>query len=52
VHFLMLIITATIFTVGVIFFIIDFFRYSPRFEEIDEESPALRTTGETATQGT
>ena len=52
VHFLMLIITATIFTVGVIFFIIDFFRYSPRFEAIDEESPALRITGETATQGT
>jgi nitric oxide reductase subunit B len=52
VHFLMLVITATIFTVGVIFFIIDFFRYAPRFEAIEEESPALRTSGETATQGT
>jgi len=52
VHFLMLIITATIFTVGVIFFIVDFFRYSPRFEVIDQESPPRRTTGEAATQGT
>ncbi|MDQ9171229.1 cbb3-type cytochrome c oxidase subunit I [Oxalobacteraceae bacterium R-40] len=32
VHFVMLIATASLFAVGVILFIIDFFRYAPRFE--------------------
>ncbi|MGV3740981.1 MAG: nitric-oxide reductase large subunit, partial [Burkholderiaceae bacterium] len=32
VHFLMLIATASVFASGVILFIIDFFRYAPRFE--------------------
>ena len=36
VHFLMLILTATIFAVGVALFIYDFFRYRPRFEVVDE----------------
>jgi nitric oxide reductase subunit B len=56
VHFLMLIITATIFTVGVIFFIVDFFRYPPRFEPSEEaakdETSNLRRPGESAIQGT
>jgi nitric oxide reductase subunit B len=52
VHFLMLIITATIFTIGVIFFIVDFFRYPPRFETVDEETPGLRQPGETVPQST
>lgn len=32
IHFVMLIITASIFAVGVALFIVDFFRYAPRFE--------------------
>lgn len=36
VHFLMLIMTASIFTVGVALFIYDFFRYRPHFEASDE----------------
>jgi nitric oxide reductase subunit B len=32
VHFLMLVATASIFATGVILFILDFFRYAPRFE--------------------
>lgn len=38
VHFLMLIATASIFAVGVILFIIDFFRYAPRFEVATDTS--------------
>jgi nitric oxide reductase subunit B len=32
VHFLMLIVTATVFAVGVALFIYDFFRYAPRLD--------------------
>jgi nitric oxide reductase subunit B len=32
VHFLMLIATSSLFAIGVILFIVDFFRYAPRFE--------------------
>ena len=39
VHFLMLILTASVFAVGVALFIIDFFRYAPRFQVIDEVQP-------------
>lgn len=39
VHFLMLIVTATIFTMGVGLFIYDFFRYAPRFERSGDEQP-------------
>jgi len=38
VHFLMLILTSSIFTVGVGLFIYDFFRYRPRFEVATESS--------------
>ena len=37
VHFVMLIITASIFTVGVALFIIDFFRFAPRLEPLGAE---------------
>src|SRR5690606_14493858 len=37
IHFVMLIITASIFATGVLLFIYDFFRQAPRFEPIDEE---------------
>lgn len=37
VHFVMLIITASIFTVGVALFIIDFFRFAPRLEPLRAE---------------
>jgi nitric oxide reductase subunit B len=37
VHFLMLIATATLFTVGVALFILDFFRHAPRFEVVDDD---------------
>ena len=37
VHFVMLIITASIFTVGVALFIIDFFRFAPRLEPLRPE---------------
>ncbi len=39
VHFIMLIITSSVFAIGVMLFIWDFFRYAPRFEpkpEVDE----------------
>lgn len=36
VHFLMLVATASIFTVGVALFIYDFFRYPPRLEVSEE----------------
>ena len=36
VHFLMLVATASLFTVGVMLFIVDFFRYAPRFEASDD----------------
>jgi nitric oxide reductase subunit B len=36
VHFLMLIATSSLFAIGVILFIVDFFRYAPRFELITE----------------
>jgi len=38
VHFLMLIATASIFTVGVGLFVWDFFRFRPRFEIISEDA--------------
>ncbi len=42
VHFLMLLATASLFSVGVGLFIFDFFRYAPRFEVSDEKQPMLR----------
>lgn len=45
VHFLMLVATASVFTVGVMLFIIDFFRHAPRFEvthEPDAVAPPVR----------
>jgi nitric oxide reductase subunit B len=43
VHFLMLLATASVFTVGVGLFIFEFFRYAPRFEVSSEKEPALGT---------
>jgi nitric oxide reductase subunit B len=40
VHFLMLVATASLFTVGVMLFIVDFFRHAPRFE-ITEQPDAV-----------
>ena len=42
VHFVMLIITASIFAVGVALFIIDFFRHAPSFEVANEAEPPLQ----------
>ena len=42
VHFLMLVTTASLFTIGVGLFIFDFFRYAPRFEITPENEPTLR----------
>ncbi len=42
VHFLMLILTAAIFTVGVALFIYEFFRYAPKFEVVSDEDPNRR----------
>lgn len=42
VHFLMLVTTASLFTIGVGLFIFDFFRYAPRFEITPEKEPTLR----------
>src|SRR5690606_5385141 len=44
VHFLMLILTASIFTVGVGLFIYDFFRRIPRFEPEAEIEPTTEGT--------
>jgi nitric oxide reductase subunit B len=41
VHFLMLVATASLFTVGVILFIVDFFRYAPVFEVRQEPQPRV-----------
>ena len=41
IHFVMLIITASIFAIGVALFIIDFFRYRPVFEVSNEPEPGL-----------
>ncbi len=41
VHFLMLVATASLFAVGVMLFIIDFFRYAPRFEVTHEAEPVV-----------
>jgi nitric oxide reductase subunit B len=43
VHFLMLLATASLFSVGVGLFIFDFFRHAPRFEVSGENEPALRS---------
>ena len=42
IHFVMLIITASIFAIGVALFIIDFFRYSPQFEVVNDPEPTLK----------
>ena len=44
VHFLMLVCTASLFTVGVGLFIYDFFRYPPRFEPAAEPVTGARAT--------
>lgn len=43
VHFLMLIGTASLFALGVALFIIDFFRYAPRFEVVKDEGERIPT---------
>ena len=42
IHFVMLIITGSIFAIGVALFIIDFFRYSPQFEVVNDPEPTLK----------
>ena len=42
IHFVMLIVTASIFAIGVALFIIDFFRYAPHFEVAKKQSPELQ----------
>ena len=42
VHFVMLMATASVFTVGVALFIWDFFRHRPHFEVVDEEAQVAR----------
>ncbi|HJV87398.1 MAG TPA: cbb3-type cytochrome c oxidase subunit I [Noviherbaspirillum sp.] len=51
VHFLMLIVTASLFTIGVALFIWDFFRYAPRLEpsEAVEPEPVIPGRAGTAT---
>ncbi len=44
VHFVMLMATASLFTVGVALFIWDFFRYRPRFEVVAEDAGAVPET--------
>ena len=41
VHFLMLLATAGVFTIGVGLFIWDFFRYRPRFEVVADAAEAV-----------
>jgi len=36
IHFVMLVITASVFAIGVLLFIYDFFRQAPRMEPVDE----------------
>jgi nitric oxide reductase subunit B len=49
VHFLMLIATASVFAAGVILFIVDFFRYAPRFElNMDGETIPHKGSGAVA----
>ena len=42
IHFVMLVITGSIFAIGVALFIIDFFRFAPRFEVTTDAEPALK----------
>ena len=42
IHFVMLVITASIFAIGVALFIIDFFRHPPYFEVSSEPEPGLQ----------
>ena len=42
IHFVMLVITGSIFAIGVALFIIDFFRYLPRFEVTSDAEPVLK----------
>ena len=42
IHFVMLVVTGSIFAIGVALFIIDFFRYAPRFEVTTDAEPALK----------
>ena len=42
IHFVMLIITASIFTIGVALFIIDFFRYRPHFEVLADPDSGMQ----------
>ena len=42
IHFVMLVITASIFAIGVALFIIDFFRHPPHFEVSSEPEPGLQ----------
>ena len=42
IHFVMLVITGSIFAIGVALFIVDFFRYLPRFEVTSDAEPVLK----------
>ena len=42
IHFVMLIITASLFAIGVALFIIDFFRHAPHFEVSRDPEPAFK----------
>jgi nitric oxide reductase subunit B len=49
VHFLMLVATASVFAIGVMLFIIDFFRHAPRFELTDQpDTPVAPARAATA----
>jgi nitric oxide reductase subunit B len=50
IHFVMLIITASVFATGVGLFIYDFFRFPPRFT-VGEETPRERELREAAASG-
>ena len=51
VHFLMLVATSSLFTLGVGLFIYDFFRHAPRFEVTSEAVPPPRRAFADATPG-
>jgi nitric oxide reductase subunit B len=52
VHFLMLVITGSMFAIGVGLFIFDFFRHAPRFEVTSEPEPASGSLPRNAVAGT
>ncbi len=49
VHFLMLVVTASLFTIGAALFIWDFFRHAPHFETCEADEPEPVITGRAGT---